>query len=94
VTDVVSEALYSFADQAEAKGITFDARLDPELPKELVGDRTLLRLIINHLVDNAIKYTVVGGVSVDVAPLPSGKADTVVLHILIADTGSIPLWAA
>jgi len=87
VADVVYEALYSFADEAEAKGITFDSRLDPALPKELVGDRTLLRLIITHLVDNAVKYTVVGGVSVDIAPLSTAKADTVVLRILVADTG-------
>ncbi|MDR2694887.1 MAG: response regulator [Deltaproteobacteria bacterium] len=87
VTDFFYETLHNFADEAEAKGITFDSRLDPGLPEELVGDHALLRQIIYHLVDNAVKYTVVGGVSVDVAPLPSGKADRAVLHIIVTDTG-------
>jgi len=87
VMDFFYEALHGFADEAEAKGITFDSRFDPELPEELVGDSTLLRLIMNHLVDNAIKYTVAGGVTVDVSPLRSGKADKILLHILVADTG-------
>ncbi|MCL2123271.1 MAG: response regulator [Desulfovibrionaceae bacterium] len=85
--DFFREALQDFAGKAESKGIAFGSKLDPELPEELVGDRTLLRLIINHLVDNAVKYTVVGGVTVDVTRLPSKKAHTVILHIMIADTG-------
>ena len=87
VADFFYEALHNFADEAEAKGITFDSRLDPALPEELVGDHALLRQIINHLVGNAVKYTVAGGVSVDVVPLPSGKTDKAFLHIMIADTG-------
>ena len=87
VADFFREALQDFADKAASKGITFDSRLDPELPEALVGDRALLRLIINHLVDNAVKYTVIGGVTVDVTRLPSKKADTIILYITITDTG-------
>ena len=81
------DTLHAFAGKAKSKGITFDAKLDPELPEVLVGDSALLRLILNHLVDNAVKYTVAGGVVVDVARLSSRKADAVNLHITIADTG-------
>ena len=85
--DFFHDALDDFSGAAEAKGITFDFWLEPALPEYLVGDCTLLRLIINHLVDNAVKYTVVGGVTVDVTPLPSGKENNVVLHIIVSDTG-------
>jgi CheY-like chemotaxis protein/signal transduction histidine kinase len=87
VADFFCETLHSFAEQAATKGITFDSRLDPQLPEELAGDLGLLRLIITHLVGNAVQYTAVGGVTVHVAPLPSGNADKSVLHIMIADTG-------
>jgi CheY-like chemotaxis protein len=87
VADFFHEALHDFADAAAAKGITFDTSLDPELPKELVGDCTHLRLIMRHLVDNAVKYTVVGGVTVNISLLPSRKTNRALLHIMIADTG-------
>ncbi|MDR0238703.1 MAG: response regulator [Deltaproteobacteria bacterium] len=87
VTDFFREVLQDFADKAESKGITFDYLFDPELPEGLVGDRTLLRLIMNQLIDNAVKYTVVGGVTVNVTRLPARKANTISLYITIADTG-------
>jgi PAS domain S-box-containing protein len=87
VADFFYEVLHSFADEAEAKGITFDSRLDPKLPKTLVGNRTLLRLIITQLVGNAVQYTAVGGVTVDVALLPFPKANKAVLYVTVTDTG-------
>ena len=86
-TDFFRELLYRFADDAEAKGITFSSSFDPGLPTELVGDSALLRLIMNHLLDNAVKYTVVGGVSVDVTLLPFAKENQAMLHIVVSDTG-------
>ncbi|MCL1984842.1 MAG: response regulator, partial [Betaproteobacteria bacterium] len=85
--DFFHDALDNFFGEAEAKGITFDFRLDPALPEYLVGDSTLLRLIMSHLVDNAVKYTVVGGVTVDVTLQPPRKENETILHIIIADTG-------
>jgi len=87
VKDLFHEILHDFAGEAEAKGITFDSSFDPQLPLELVGDRALLHQIMSHLLDNAIKYTVVGGVSVDIALLPTKKVNKVILHVMVADTG-------
>jgi len=85
--DFFYEIFHDFAVEAEARDLTFNSKLDPNLPEHLVGDRALLRLLINQLVDNAVQYTIVGGVTVEVALLPSQKTDRVVLHIMVADTG-------
>lgn len=47
---------------AQRKGLTFQTEIDPSLPTTLYGDTYWLEQILVNLVDNAIKYTVSGGV--------------------------------
>jgi PAS domain S-box-containing protein len=47
---------------AQRKGLTFQTEIDPSLPAALYGDTYWLEQILVNLVDNAIKYTVSGGV--------------------------------
>ena len=50
--------------KAEAKGLYLTASLDPSLPETTSGDAARIRDILVHLVDNAIKFTHQGGVTV------------------------------
>jgi two-component system OmpR family sensor kinase len=64
---------------AEAKGI--DLRLAADAPVEVNGERGAMRTLMENLVDNAIRYTGRGSVSVRVYPGVSGAV------LEVADTG-------
>lgn len=50
--------------KARQKGLTLEAWVDPNLPETLLGDIHWLGVILGNLVDNAIKYTDSGRVTV------------------------------
>ena len=67
-------------------GIKFVLDVDKELPEHLYGDEDRLRQIIMNLIDNAVKYTNKGKITMSV----NGKRETharVKLIIAIKDTG-------
>jgi two-component system phosphate regulon sensor histidine kinase PhoR len=77
---VASDVVASFAGIASRKSITLDSVLDPTSP--VPGDSDRLRRILEHLVDNALKYTPDGGrVTVRVAPEGKGAV------VSVEDTG-------
>jgi len=57
-------------NQAEDKGITLSLKIDPALQDDIFGDPTRTGQVITNLVNNAIKFTMHGGV---------------VLHIIVKD---------
>lgn len=81
LTEVVEEACGLYADLAEEKGITLEARVGEGLV--LFADRSRLRQVLANLLDNAIKYTPAGG-RVDV----TGHAEGEEAVLTVRDTGS------
>jgi signal transduction histidine kinase/CheY-like chemotaxis protein len=65
-------------DKAQNKGLTLCIESDPDLPPRLHGDRLRLLQILNNLVDNAIKFTHAGQVTVKL--LPQGDQLRVEVH--------------
>ena len=72
------------AAQAQAKGLTVDLRLDPDLPALVEADNARLRQILLNLLTNALKFTETGGVTVSAG---YRHADGL-LSISVTDTGS------
>ncbi|MEM9586384.1 MAG: response regulator [Planctomycetota bacterium] len=72
--------------KAHAKGLELALRVDPELPRYVVGDAGRLRQVIVNLVGNAIKFTEQGEVYVDVQPCdaPEGRLG---LRTCVRDSG-------
>lgn len=69
--------------QAKRKGLTLTLQVDSSVPSLIRMDETKLKQIIINIVDNAIKYTAEGGVSVHVAVMRAGM-----LHCVVSDTGT------
>jgi signal transduction histidine kinase len=79
-------ALQPLVQRAQHKGLTLTACVPPEVGDTLLGDPDRLCQIIVGLVNNAMKFTAHGGITVQVA-LASQSADEVALHWTVTDTG-------
>ncbi|MCP1602638.1 hybrid sensor histidine kinase/response regulator [Pseudomonas citronellolis] len=74
-----------YAPRAEAKGLRFDLQLDENLPDTLEGDAGKLAQTLGYLLDNAIKFTHQGGVSLRVDG--QRQSDGVALQVTVQDSG-------
>src|SRR5882724_1307863 len=99
----IEEALDLLAPKAAEKNLDLAYIVDDSIPKILVGDSTRLRQILVNLVSNAVKFTHLGEVVVEVIPAergprslePGHKQDTEffrhpeqwLLHFCVRDTG-------
>ena len=74
------------AVRASHKGLTLTTHVDDDVPDRLVGDIDRVHQVLANLVNNAIKFTAAGVVTVDVrADRIEGR--TLWLHVTVADTG-------
>ncbi|WP_288378952.1 MHYT domain-containing protein, partial [uncultured Massilia sp.] len=78
---LIDELSSTLAANARAKGLHLDIHYDPALPTGLRGDELRVRQVLTNLLDNAIKFTAHGAVTLRVWP----EADQ--LCIAVSDTG-------
>ncbi len=71
---------------ARNKNITLRYTCSSELPETVIGDSGRLKGILINLISNAIKFTEVGGVEVNVTLLEKSR-ETAVVSFSIKDTG-------
>lgn len=84
---VCLEEVCDYAEQqTSAKGLTFNLMIHPEVPRFLRGDPGRLRQILKKLLDNAIKYTLEGNISVKIMTKTS-SIDSASLRFTVSDTG-------
>lgn len=72
--------------QAKKKGLTFSMTVAPDMPSRLYGDKIRLRGILINLLNNAVKYTKEGNVSLT-ARIVKQDADIATLEFKVTDTG-------
>ncbi len=83
---LVEGAIDTLRVQAQRKGLSLTAAVEPGGPDALLGDPTRVRQILFNLIDNAIKFTEVGGVRVT-ARAAVDEASRVSLSLSVADSG-------
>jgi signal transduction histidine kinase len=89
VSDSIAKLDFRYKKQAEAKGLTFSCVLDPTLPPVLVGPAHYLDRALSALLDNAIKFTAAGKVSLEIEQdtAPAEAEDSIWLKIHVSDSG-------
>lgn len=76
----------SLAGRAAAKGLQFKINISEKLPALVIGDPVRLRAALENLIDNAVKFTERGGVSLTIAPMRAVKGK-VALSFAVSDSG-------
>ncbi len=75
-----------YLPEAQRSGITLEATVADDVPLWLLGDGPRFRQVLVNLIGNAMKFTVVGRVTVRVTADPLTRADRC-LHVEVEDTG-------
>jgi|GEM_PF-619257 len=76
LSDVIYDAIADITPQAEAKGLTLDPVLPLDMPP-IQADAQRIRQMVTNLLDNAVKFTQTGGITLNVG-LVSLRDGTVV----------------
>lgn len=75
---------------AEKKGLVLDVNVNPDIPDALYGDEVRIRQILVNLINNAIKYTERGNITLDITFENIACDDEkrrIMLHFRVSDTG-------
>ncbi|MCR5735514.1 MAG: response regulator [Lachnospiraceae bacterium] len=72
--------------RAEQKGLSYVQKTDPVIPDHLIGDELRIRQIMINLLNNAIKYTNTGEVTMEIS-MKDLTENTLSLCISVRDTG-------
>jgi signal transduction histidine kinase/DNA-binding response OmpR family regulator/HAMP domain-containing protein len=100
VGDVRLDELQRFVERtfrhvADTKGLAFEIRMDPRLPKSISTDAKRLQQILRNLLSNAFKFTHKGEVNLVIRPAEAGWSSdnedlnraTDVVEFSVTDTG-------
>lgn len=82
----ISSMLHLFEIKIQEKNLKLIKNYDQNIPEVLVGDPVRLHQIILNLVSNALKFTNVGSITIDVN-LISQDNDKVIIEFSVKDTG-------
>lgn len=86
LVDLVTNIRQFFQPALEKKNLKLKVKLDEDIPSTIIGDPSKLSQVITNLVNNSIKFTEQGSVTIDVE-LADQSPNQVVLEFAVADTG-------
>ncbi|MBS1140428.1 MAG: hypothetical protein H6R13_1881 [Proteobacteria bacterium] len=88
VSDVIANAVSLVSEKIAAKGLNLIQEISPQLAStEVIGDPLRLRQILLNLLDNALKFTAQGSISIK-ATVTDETPDSLGIRISIEDTGN------
>lgn len=84
--EIMEELRLSYNNQAEEKGLSFEYNIKNTISGVATGDANRLAQIVNNLLDNAVKFTPQGKVSVEIETR-AGTGNTLDFFLKVSDTG-------
>ncbi len=86
LSECLARASQMLMFRAAEKGLELACRIAPEIPDHLCGDSGRLQQVVLNLVSNAVKFTELGEIFLNVN-IESIAAEKVSLHFTVSDTG-------
>ena len=86
LSELISDVGIMVRVRAEQKNLIYKEKKDPSIPDNLLGDELRIRQIMINLLNNAIKYTNKGEVTLEVS-MKDRTDESLTLCILVKDTG-------
>lgn len=80
-------AVSLFRSLAQSKGILLNLEIDPQVSDRVYGDGQRLKQVLLNLVGNAVKFTELGSVTLELRAVPASRADRVAIAFGVRDTG-------
>ena len=83
LTSTLHEVADYARNYADAKGVAFELTVGPAVPDTMIGDRSRISQVLDHLLENAIKFTESGEVQLEVSHATGADA----VRFDVSDTG-------
>jgi signal transduction histidine kinase/CheY-like chemotaxis protein len=87
LSTVIYQIITSLSVKANEKNIVLDYIIEKDVPKKIFGDSSILSQIIYNLIGNAIKFTVVGSVTLKIKVHLIDSLNRLHLNFSVEDTG-------
>ncbi|MBR0186363.1 MAG: response regulator [Synergistaceae bacterium] len=86
LSSLINDLVNMAAEQAKKKSLTFTVNVDKNIPRILDGDEYHIRQVMMNILNNAIKYTERGGVTVTIG-YETIDSYNILLKCSVTDTG-------
>ena len=88
--ELLIEVMEAFRSKGTEKGLQFQVEINPNLPVKVVGDAAKWQRVLQHLIENAVKFTTAGSVAVRAESLSHGalaSEERRTIQVSVRDTG-------
>ena len=87
LASVLNDVLNLTRHRARKKNLNYDFTVSESIPSRLFGDEIRIRQIMLNIINNAIKYTEEGSVTVDVSSVSTMMGNYIDFIVKVTDTG-------
>lgn len=87
LNDLVGKVITKVTPEAKSKGLELIVDVPKDTPDLVIGDEYRLHEILMHLMNNAVKFTAKGSVSLTVKAVHKEENRRVIIQFIVQDTG-------